>query len=44
MKTLALMTLSERAMDFIDDERIENLLSGIRPEIKQVEDVIAKPG
>jgi len=42
MKTLAPMTLSERAMDFIDDERIENLLSGIRPEIKQVEDVIAK--
>ncbi len=42
MGTLATMKLSEGAVDFIDDARLEELLSGARPDDRQLDDVIAK--
>ena len=42
MGTLATMKLSEGAVDFIDDARLEGLLAGARPDDRQVDDVIAK--
>jgi 2-iminoacetate synthase len=36
------MKLSEGAVDFIDDARLEGLLTGARPDDRQVDDVIAK--
>ena len=42
MGTLATMKLSEGAVDFIDDARLEDLLAGARPDDRQVDDVIAK--
>ena len=42
MRTSATMKLSEGAVDFIDDARLEGLLAGARPDERQVGDVIAK--
>jgi 2-iminoacetate synthase len=42
MKMSATMKLSEGAVDFIDDARLEGLLTGARPDDRQVDDVIAK--
>jgi len=42
MKMSATMKLSEGAVDFIDDARLEGLLAGARPDDRQVDDVIAK--
>ncbi|MCE5272808.1 [FeFe] hydrogenase H-cluster radical SAM maturase HydG [bacterium] len=42
MKTLAPMTLSDSALDFIDDARLETMLAGKRPELAQVEQIVAK--
>ncbi len=42
MGALATMKLSEGAVDFIDDARLEGLLAGARPDDRQVGDVIAK--
>jgi 2-iminoacetate synthase len=42
MKTLATMKLSEGAMDFIDDARLEGLLDGARPNDRQLDGVIGK--
>jgi len=42
MGTLATMKLSEGAVDFIDDARLEGLLTGARPDDRQLDDVIAK--
>ncbi len=42
MKALAPMTLSDSALDFIDDARLTSLLAGKRPELAQVEQIVAK--
>jgi len=42
MEMLATMKLSEGAVDFIDDARLEGLLTGARPDDRQVDDVVAK--
>lgn len=42
MKTMPSMELSNGAVDFIDDAKIENLLKGERPDKARVRDVVAK--
>ncbi len=42
MSTLPALTLSDGAVDFIDDAHLQSLLEGPRPDDAQLEDVIAK--
>ena len=42
MSPLAEMTLSENALDFIDDARLIGLLAGPAPDAAAVRDVVAK--